>query len=257
MANNAEPTRITLVTNLWRVNNLKAVRDYVQVVLSRNTLSGYHVALNKYSQSAHLSPSFPVETHIFSTENKLFFPPVQEKLPLRHRWPWRSVWSLETWAAATSLRAGLTATTQSAPSTPGPVTTGLDSSRYEKLTSWWSHHLRIYMHCNTLWTLSSSDGVVFGEGLPHVRLGTGPTQLWRGHRGQLLCTIPGYWSTWFMFPGRFYFVDIVFTGEKNSMCIALHKCIANPETYSCVRQRKDPKVFFKSNYVTNALLWGH
>lgn len=35
----------------------------------------------------------------------------------------------------------------------------------------------ISMLCNTLWTLSSSGGVVVGEGLPHVRLGSCPTQL--------------------------------------------------------------------------------
>lgn len=35
----------------------------------------------------------------------------------------------------------------------------------------------ISMLSNTLWTLSSSGGLVFGEGLPHIRLGSGPTQL--------------------------------------------------------------------------------
>lgn len=55
----------------------------------------------------------------------------------------------------------------------------------------------ISMHCNTLWMLFSSGGLVIGEGLSHICLGAGPTQLWTGHRGQLLRAVPGYESTCF------------------------------------------------------------
>lgn len=123
------------------------------------------------------------------------FPQVQKKLPFLLQGPWRSVCSSEMWAAATSLRAELTATTQSVPNTPGPVTTGSGSSRYVRVTAVTKSPPTSVL-CNTL--LSFSGGVVVGEGLPHICLGFSPTQLWRGRRGQLLCAIPGYSSTCFM-----------------------------------------------------------
>lgn len=161
LANNAGPTGITLVTNLHRVMHLEGCcMDYILVVLSPGILC-QDITLHWINShrvqplSCLLSfyPVCPVNLDFFFPRKCILFLflQVQKKLPFRLQGPWRSVCSSEMWAAATSLRAELTATTQSVPNTPGPVTTGSGSSRYVHLTAVRSH--RLFLCFATLWTV--------------------------------------------------------------------------------------------------------